>query len=45
MITFWSEPIMFRMRFNTNVIDENGMVIEGVGDFEDQVCYMERQTK
>ncbi|WP_424475230.1 hypothetical protein [Oceanobacillus kimchii] len=44
-LAFYSEPLSLRMRFDTIIVDENSMAIEGQGRFEDQVCYMERQTK
>ncbi|MFS0750399.1 hypothetical protein [Oceanobacillus sp. 1P07AA] len=44
-ISFYSDSLSKRMWFDTTIIDENGIVIEGQGQMEDQVCYLERQTK
>lgn len=44
-IAFFSDPLSLRMRFDTTILNENAMAIEGQGRFEDQVCYLERQKK
>jgi len=33
------------MAFETKIIDEDGMVIEGLATMEGEICYMERQTE
>jgi len=43
-LELFSERLNMLMRLDTTIIDEDGMVIEGAFSFDDQVCYMERQT-
>ncbi|MFS0750400.1 hypothetical protein [Oceanobacillus sp. 1P07AA] len=42
-VIFYSEYLSLNMRYDIKLIDDDAMAIAGVGGFEDQVCYMERQ--